>query len=168
MLFLLKALKKGEPVWFQYEGKILLGRIRSHCKEAGWVGGWLLWAGEVLQCNDLCSHPAQPASPCHSPPPKTDTPQIGRERKVTLRQSCFSFLLPLQSHSSHICLITLVTFKRMLQLTLLKKAGEKLACHYTRVWRIYSNIQIYWSQIYIRTFIRINFSFPNILEHLCI
>ena len=29
----------------------------------------------------------------------------------------------------------------------------------------YSNIRIYWSRIYIRTFIRINFSFTNIFGH---
>ena len=29
----------------------------------------------------------------------------------------------------------------------------------------YSNIQIYWSQIYIRTFVRINFSLMNIFGH---
>ena len=34
-----------------------------------------------------------------------------------------------------------------------------------RVWRIYSNIRMYWSQIYIRTFVRINFSFTNIFGH---
>ena len=34
-----------------------------------------------------------------------------------------------------------------------------------RVWQIYSNIRIYWSRIYIRTFIRINFSFTNIFGH---
>ena len=35
----------------------------------------------------------------------------------------------------------------------------------SRVWRIYSNIRIYWSQIYIRTFVCINFSFTNIFGH---
>ena len=35
----------------------------------------------------------------------------------------------------------------------------------TRVWRIYLNIRIYWSRIYIRTFVRINFSFTNIFGH---
>ena len=35
-----------------------------------------------------------------------------------------------------------------------------------KVWRIYSNIRIYWSRIFIRTFIRINFSFTNIFGHL--
>ena len=29
----------------------------------------------------------------------------------------------------------------------------------------YSNIRIYWSRIYIRTFVRINFSFTNIFGH---
>ena len=29
----------------------------------------------------------------------------------------------------------------------------------------YSNIRIYWSQIYIRTFVHINFSFTNIFGH---
>ena len=29
----------------------------------------------------------------------------------------------------------------------------------------YSIIQIYWSQVFIRTFVRINFSFMNIFEH---
>ena len=35
----------------------------------------------------------------------------------------------------------------------------------TRVWRIYLNIRINWSQIYIRTFVPINFSFTNIFGH---
>ena len=34
-----------------------------------------------------------------------------------------------------------------------------------RVWQIYSNIRIYWSRIYIRTFVRIYFSFTNIFGH---
>ena len=29
----------------------------------------------------------------------------------------------------------------------------------------YSNIRIYWSRIYIRTFVRVNFSFTNIFGH---
>merc|ERR1719362_2517091 len=29
----------------------------------------------------------------------------------------------------------------------------------------YSNIRIYWSRIYIRTFVRANFSFTNIFGH---
>ena len=35
----------------------------------------------------------------------------------------------------------------------------------SRVWRIYTNIRIYWSRIYIWTFVRINFSFTNIFGH---
>ena len=34
-----------------------------------------------------------------------------------------------------------------------------------RVWRIYSSIWIYWSRIYIRTIVSINFSFMNIFGH---
>ena len=38
----------------------------------------------------------------------------------------------------------------------------KASVYQNRVWRIYSNIRIYWSQIYIRTFVRINFFYEYI------
>ena len=84
------------------------------------VGGWWgaimrrIWCYNAMTCD-----PILVASPCHSPAPQlTDTPQI----RAAGEKSCYvySFLVLLLNHQSCTCMITLVTIKRMPQLTRLK------------------------------------------------